>query len=69
MSCGPWVTPNMKPVSWLGMKPVGILKNRYPVPTNIRMATASVTGLKRSAILSVNSYQRSNRSNPPPSAR
>ena len=69
MSCGPWVTPNMKPLSWLGMKPVGMLKKRYTVPTSIRMATASVIGLKRRAILSVTSYQRNSRSKPPSSAR
>ena len=25
MSCGPSVTANMKPLSWLGMKPVGMV--------------------------------------------
>ena len=28
MSCGPRVTPKMKPLSWLGMKPVGMVSNR-----------------------------------------
>ena len=32
MFCGPITTPKVKPLSWLGIKPVGMVKNRYTVP-------------------------------------
>ena len=28
MSCGPSMAPNRNPLSWLGMKPVGMVQNR-----------------------------------------
>src|ERR1017187_6229615 len=57
-SCGPRVPANMNPLSWLGMKPVGMVMNRYTVPTSIRTAMLSVTRRKRMAMRRVTSVWR-----------
>ena len=68
-SCGPCITPNMNPLSWLGMKPVGMVLNRYTVPASIASASRNVIGWKRKARRSVISYQWVSRLKPPSRAR
>ena len=56
MSCAASVKAKTCPVSSFGMKPLGMIVNRYAVATRVSTKTPSVRRACRMAILSVRSY-------------